>query len=77
MGGRCSLQHAEPERRFGSGGKEQNVTFDSTVLTPKLRIMANYVLVFNDEYADGNGTLIGEDSRRSFRCGCSGSFETK
>lgn len=50
------------------GGKEQNVTFGlNWYVTPKLRIMANYVLVFNDEYADGNGTLIGNDNPQIFQ----------
>jgi phosphate-selective porin OprO/OprP len=50
------------------GGKEQNVTFGlNWYVTPKLRIMANYVLVFNDQYADGNGTLIGGDSPQVFQ----------
>lgn len=50
------------------GGMEQNVTFGiNWYVTPKLRIMANYILIFNDEYADGNGTLIGEDSPQVFQ----------
>jgi phosphate-selective porin OprO/OprP len=50
------------------GGMEQNVTFGlNWYLTPKLRIMANYVLVFNDQDADGNGTLIGNDNPQVFQ----------
>jgi phosphate-selective porin OprO/OprP len=50
------------------GGKEQNVTFGlNWYLTPKLRIMANYVLIFNDEDADGNGALIGNDNPQVFQ----------
>ena len=50
------------------GGKEQNVTLGlNWYLTPKLRIMANYVLVFNDQDADGNGTLIGNDNPQVFQ----------
>jgi phosphate-selective porin OprO and OprP len=50
------------------GGREQNVTLGLTwYLTPKLRVMANYVLVFNDHYADGNGTLIGNDNPQIFQ----------
>ena len=50
------------------GGKEQNVTLGlNWYLTPKLRIMANYVLVFNDRDADGNGTLIGNDNPQIFQ----------
>ena len=50
------------------GGKEQNVTLGlNWYLTPKVRIMANYVLVFNDQDADGNGTLIGNDNPQIFQ----------
>ena len=50
------------------GGREQNVTLGlNWYLTPKLRIMANYVLVFNDQNADGNGTLIGNDNPQVFQ----------
>jgi phosphate-selective porin OprO/OprP len=50
------------------GGKEQNVTLGlNWYLTPKLRIMANYLLVLNDQYADGNGTLIGNDNPQIFQ----------
>jgi phosphate-selective porin OprO and OprP len=50
------------------GGKEKNMTLGlNWYLTSKLRIMANYVLVFNDQYADGNGTLIGNDNPHVFQ----------
>jgi phosphate-selective porin OprO and OprP len=50
------------------GGREQNVTLGiNWYLTPKLRIMANYLLVLNDQYADGNGTLIGNDNPQIFQ----------
>ncbi len=63
-----AIQYAELERRFGPGGKEQNVTLGlNWNPTPKLRIMANYVLVFNDRDADGNGTLIGNDNPQIFQ----------
>lgn len=49
------------------GGKEQNVTLGlNWYATPKLRIMANYVMVFNDQYADGNGSLVGNDNPHIF-----------
>ncbi len=50
------------------GGREQNVTLGlNWYLTPQLRVMANYVLIFNDQYADGNGTLIGNDNPHIFQ----------
>jgi phosphate-selective porin OprO and OprP len=50
------------------GGREQNLTLGlNWYLTPKLRVMANYVLVSNDQNADGNGTLIGNDHPQIFQ----------
>jgi len=50
------------------GGQERNVTLGlNWYLTPKLRIMANYVIVVNDQYADGNGSLAGNDNPHIFQ----------
>ena len=47
------------------GGKEQNMTFGANwYLTPRIRLMANYIFVFAGEGANGDGTLIGDDRPR-------------
>jgi phosphate-selective porin OprO/OprP len=51
-----------------TGGAEQNITLGvNWYVRPQARLMANYVFVFADNQADGNGTLIGGDSPQMFQ----------
>jgi phosphate-selective porin OprO/OprP len=44
------------------GGKEDNLTFGiNWYITPKIRLMGNYIFVFADDDADGDGALDGDD----------------
>lgn len=50
------------------GGVEQNVTLGlNWYIRRQVRLMANYVLVWADAAADGNGTLTGGDSSQIFQ----------
>ncbi len=45
-----------------TGGREQNITLAANwYITSRIRLMGNYIFVFADEDANGNGTLIGDD----------------
>jgi phosphate-selective porin OprO/OprP len=45
------------------GGKERNLTFGANwYISSKIRLMANYILVFADDNATDNGTVVGDDS---------------
>jgi len=47
------------------GGQERNITFGvNWYLSPRYRLMANYIWVFCDENANDDGTLLGDDSPR-------------
>jgi phosphate-selective porin OprO/OprP len=51
-----------------TGGEEQNVTLGvNWHLNPQIRAMANYIFVNNDENADADGTLAGDDNPRIFQ----------
>jgi len=48
------------------GGKEKNVTLGvNWYVRQRIRLMANYVFVWADENANGNGTVLGNDSPRA------------
>jgi phosphate-selective porin OprO/OprP len=50
------------------GGIEQNATLGANwYIRPQVRLMANYVLVFADDEANGDGTLIGGDHPQMFQ----------
>jgi phosphate-selective porin OprO/OprP len=50
-----------------SGGKERNMTLGiNWYVSPKARLMANYILVFCDENADDNGAVLADDSPQIF-----------
>jgi phosphate-selective porin OprO/OprP len=51
-----------------TGGAEQNITLGvNWYVRPQVRLMANYVLVFADNQADDDGTLIGGDHPQMFQ----------
>ncbi|MBW1788437.1 MAG: hypothetical protein JRK53_17745 [Deltaproteobacteria bacterium] len=51
-----------------TGGREHNITFGvNWYLTPKIRLMANYIMVFCDRNADADGTLEGGDEPHIFQ----------
>jgi phosphate-selective porin OprO/OprP len=50
------------------GGFEQNATLGANwYIRPQVRMMANYVLVFADDEANGDGALIGGDHPQMFQ----------
>ena len=50
------------------GGKEQNVTFGvNWYISRRTRMMANYIFVFNDENANDNGRIKGDDEPQIFQ----------
>ena len=50
------------------GGKERNITFGiNWYITSKARLMTNYILVFADDNADDDGTVLGDDEPHIFQ----------
>ena len=57
------------------GGIEQNIALGvNWYVHPQVRLMANYVFVFADNEADGDGTLTGGDNPQMFQARMQVSF---
>jgi phosphate-selective porin OprO/OprP len=51
------------------GGQERNLTFAANwYISSRVRLMLNYVLVFADDHATDNGTVLGDDSPHILQC---------
>jgi len=51
-----------------TGGRERNTTFGlNWYFNPHVRLMANYILVDNDDDADADGSVIGDDDPTVFQ----------
>ncbi|MCD4668842.1 MAG: porin [Actinomycetia bacterium] len=51
-----------------TGGEEKNITFGlNWYINPYIKFMTNYIMVDNDEHADADGDVIGNDDPKIFQ----------
>jgi len=51
-----------------TGGQEKNIAFGiNWYISKQMRVMANYIMVDNDQYANANGSAIGNDDPNIFQ----------